>query len=266
MKNNINELRQICQRKDCPQRIVSIYFTRFFLKTKITPDQITIIDYVFGLIGAVFLFFGTDFYFILGGIFLQLFEIFDCVDGEVARYNKKKDNAVSDFFQDLIHPLLHPLIFMGFGFGLFRVFNNEIILILSFLAAIGAYLDTYVNTLREKLLLSSSMQASRVYKQMKKNAENITKRLPFGKYILEIIIFPVHIPGIVTVILLSSILDYLIFGSDYTILYSFNINFKFVVLIFYAITQQLFWFFNAKISIDILKNEFNTDFDWKVKQ
>lgn len=162
---SIKELRKICQRPDCIQRSVSIYFTKAFLYTKISPNQVTLIDDIFGISGALLFFLSSNWAFIIGGIFLQFFEIFDCVDGEIARYLKVKgllnrspaEENRTEFLQDIIHPILHPLMFLGFGFGLFRLYPNIWILILSFAAALGMSLDTYVNVLREKLLGASGV-------------------------------------------------------------------------------------------------------------
>jgi hypothetical protein len=232
------------------------------LKIGLTANQVTRIDYIIGFTGVLFFFIGTNLCFLIGGIFLQFFEIFDCVDGEVARYRlhqgvvkNNREKMYSEFLQDMAHPILHPLIFLGFSFGLFRLYNNQALLILGFLAALGMSIDTYVNTLREKLLQAPGLQASRAYKEMMENVNGWSRRIPLGKQILELVAFLVPIPGVVTVLMFAPILDYIFFShAPYALMFGlFPLNFKVGALIFYAVVQQLLWFLNARTSIKLLK-------------
>jgi len=260
---NIKKLRKICQRPDCIQRTVSIYFTKLLLNTKITPNQVTLIDSVFGLSGALLFFIGTDWAFILGGILLQLFEIFDCVDGEIARYRRSKgmlkrsrtEENRAEFLQDLIHPLLHPLMFFGFSFGLYKTYSCTLILLLGYITALGMSLDTYVNTLREKLLNAPGLQASRAYKEMKKNARGIMEKIPLREYVIEFITFLAPVPGVITVIMFAPILDLLFVKSPIFLFNFFPLSFKTGTLVFYAVVQQLLWILNAKASIGIIEGQ-----------
>jgi len=264
MTESISELRKICQYPSCSQRAVSIYFTRILLKTPIAADQVTIFDFCIGLIGAGLLFIGSNISFLIGGILLQLFAIFDCVDGEIARYRQfqgfkktEKERLYSEFVQDMVHPFLHPIIFLGLGFGLYRFFSQQSMLILGFVAAMGMSLDTYVNTSRERFLSNPEMAASRAYKKMLSNTAGIEKSIPLGKQILAFIIFIVPIPGVVTVLMAAPVLDYVFFPAEpYALMIgSFPLNFKIAALIFYAFIQQMLWLLNAKTSIAIIKNE-----------
>ena len=260
------KLRKICQHQDwdCPQRSISIYLSRLSLKIGLTADQVTGIDYIIGFIGVLFFFIGTNLCFLIGGIFIQFFEIFDCVDGEVARYRlhqgivkNSREKLSSEFFQDMAHPIIHPLIFLGFSFGLFRLYNNQALLILGFLAALGMSIDTYVNTLREKLLQAPGIQASRAYKEMMKNVSGWSRKVPLGEQILKLIAFLVPIPGVVTVLMLAPILDYIFFRqAPYALMIGlFPLNFKVGALIFYAIVQQLLWILNARTSIKLFQRQ-----------
>jgi hypothetical protein len=252
----IKELRKICQRPDCTQRSVSIYFTKLLLYTKISPNQVTFIDDIFGISGAFLFFVSSNWAFVIGGILLQFFEIFDCVDGEIARYLKVKgvlnrsiaEENRTEFLQDIIHPILHPLMFLGLGFGLFRLYPNLLILILSFAAALGMSLDTYVNVLREKILGASGLQASRVYKQMNDGAKGFASKIPLGKQILEFIVFLTPVPGVITLLMVAPILDMILLPSPIYIM-GFPLDFKIAVLILYAIVQQFLWILNARFSV-----------------
>lgn len=266
LENNI-QLRKICQRPDSFHRFFSLPITRFILNFDLmTPIQVTFVDFFIGLIGIVLFFIGGDWFFLFGVIFLELFEIFDCVDGEVARYlihkkrlkRTKEEIRVNEFIQDIVHPILQPLIYLGFGYGLYRGIRLPIILIISYIAAIGTSVDTYINTIREKLIGSSGIKnVSRAYKEMKTKSEKILRLIPFGQTIVEIITFITPIPGVIAVINLAIILDFIFFPNFSSIftLYSFPFNFKTISLIFYAFIQQLLWLMNAKQSITYLQKK-----------
>ncbi len=261
---NTLELRQICQRPDCPQRSVSIYITRIVLKFRVmSPTQVTILDFFIGLAGVLVYFVGTDWAFVLGGVLLQLFQVLDCVDGEVARYliskgelnRDRAEQAVVEFIQDIVHPILQPLMFLAFSYGLFVTFKQDWILILGYIAAVGSSVDTYVNIVREKLLESADLEkASRIYKEMADRAGSLVKKIPGGLYLLKFIIFIVPIPGVMVVLLIVSILDWLIFpGSNFLLVFGLAINFKILALAIYAVIEQVLWFLNARGSIKSLR-------------
>jgi len=260
------KLKKICQRNDCYHRIFSLPITRFILAFNLmSPTQITFLDFFIGLFGIVLLFIGHEWSFVIGTIFLQLFEIFDCIDGEVARYLIYKrqlkrtitETRVVEFIQDIIHPILQPLIYLGFGYGLFFNYHQPSILILSYLAAIGTSVDTYINTIREKLIGSSRISnVSRSYNEMKAKSEKLLRFFPFGKIIVEIMTFIAPIPGVIAILNFAAILDLFFFPNmQTTFLFGFPINFKILCLIFYAFLQQLLWIMNAKQSIIYLQKK-----------
>lgn len=97
---SINELRRVCQspymdpngplseafsRKTYYK--VSIYFTWLFLHTNITPNKVTLISFLLGMIASFFIAL-PGYYPVIGVILYQFWFIFDIVDGEIARYRK----------------------------------------------------------------------------------------------------------------------------------------------------------------------------------
>ena len=78
-------------------RYVSIYFSFIFLKFKISPNSITILMIIPGIIGAYLLKDGTALSYIFAGILLIFHDILDTADGEVARYLEKK-NIIRNLF------------------------------------------------------------------------------------------------------------------------------------------------------------------------
>lgn len=113
-------------------RPISIWFTWVFVRTPLSANHVTILQEIFGIIGAVLFACGN---YVLGAIFLQVGFILDNSDGEVARW--KKQQSESGKFLDLIgHMIVIPFYFFGLGLGLYIQQGNIITLIMGFLAGL----------------------------------------------------------------------------------------------------------------------------------
>ncbi len=124
-------------------RRISSVFTKLVLITPLSANQITLFDIFLGLLAAV-LFACSNYYLsIIAALVLQLWYVFDCVDGEVAR--AKNQASLGGVFLDYIgHDLVQPMVFLGLGFGIINsndqlfglsMKGNLWMLFLSFLAA-----------------------------------------------------------------------------------------------------------------------------------
>jgi len=60
----------------------------FFIKTSLTPNQVTTISGLFGVLGSYMLILDSHIYLIISAIFIQLYTILDLVDGDIARAKK----------------------------------------------------------------------------------------------------------------------------------------------------------------------------------
>ena len=123
-------------------RPISIWFTWLFVRTPLSANHVTIIQEIFGIIGAVLFAYGR---FVLGAIFLQIGFIMDNSDGEVARWNNQESE--SGKFLDLIgHMIVIPFYFFGLGLGLYLQQGEIITLIMGFLAGLFSLkLEKFIN-------------------------------------------------------------------------------------------------------------------------
>lgn len=99
-------------------RKVSGYLSRLFIRLRLTPNMITILSMVIGLMGASAFALGTHQTGILGALLFQLSVIIDCCDGEVARLTFSE----SPFGQELdilADNVVHIAIFAGIALGSF---------------------------------------------------------------------------------------------------------------------------------------------------
>jgi len=136
---NLNNLKSVVQKEDEPEpyakyivRPISILFTWVFIRIPISANQVTILQEIIGVIGAIFLALGK---FVVGSLLLQLGYILDCSDGEVARW--KNQQSESGKFLDLIgHMIVIPFYYFGLGIGQYFLTGNFITIIAGFLAAL----------------------------------------------------------------------------------------------------------------------------------
>ncbi len=99
-------------------RKVSVLLTRLFLRTGLSPNAITMLSLLIGLVAAGSFALGSYAAGILGGLLFQLSAIVDCCDGEVARLT----NRQSRFGEQLdiaADNVVHMAIFAGVAWGLF---------------------------------------------------------------------------------------------------------------------------------------------------
>ena len=66
-------------------RPLSARLSKYLVRTRITPNQITVVSFLISLMGAAFLFLGTYAAGVLGGVLIQAGSVVDGCDGEVAR-------------------------------------------------------------------------------------------------------------------------------------------------------------------------------------
>jgi len=139
MKENIKELRDICQKPVIHSegeswyglyfsRKISIYITYAIVKwTKLSANNITLLFIIFGVIGDCFIASGYKGFAFWGTILLNLWLILDAVDGEVARY-RKKSSLFGIYLDSLGHYLVNPGILFAIGYFCYVNYNFKTLL------------------------------------------------------------------------------------------------------------------------------------------
>lgn len=87
---------------------ISPYMSSFYIKRNIIPNQITLHMIYSGIIGAILFSLDNIYIKLIGAIFIHMWFILDCSDGEVARYTKtfSRYGKELDYMAHLIN---HPL-------------------------------------------------------------------------------------------------------------------------------------------------------------
>jgi len=138
------DLREVCQK---PVRAgndvagllfgdhASLVVTKVLVDLRLSPNYASIGFLVCGLVGAamqVCVEWGA----VLGAFLLVMYYVLDCVDGEVARWQKVV-NVHWGYFDYLFHMLIKPMTFFGIGLGAYRMHPEAWVLCAAFAAAVA---------------------------------------------------------------------------------------------------------------------------------
>lgn len=104
-------------------RELSLRVDRYVVNTRITPNQLTYLMVVVGVIGGAALLIPGLTGAILAAVLFQIYLLLDCVDGEVARW--RKQTSVTGVYLDRIgHYLCEAALLVGFGIRGADVFGD----------------------------------------------------------------------------------------------------------------------------------------------
>lgn len=117
-------------------RFISLSITRRLLGTAATPNQMTILSCLLGLLGAALFLPATRAWGMAGALFIWLHSVLDGCDGELARirFQESALGANLDFWGD---NLVHISLFGCLSAGFYRATGNPLNLILGVSAAAG---------------------------------------------------------------------------------------------------------------------------------
>lgn len=109
-----------------PVRILSAQIARILSKTPITPNQVTLFRGILNISSLFFFALGTPTSLILAFFMFQLFEIFDHVDGDLARL-KKQQSRIGLFLEwliDLLESTMYGFLGLCVSIGVYRQTND----------------------------------------------------------------------------------------------------------------------------------------------
>lgn len=269
MVESIEELRKICQRKDpryprgyratkIPVRKISIYFTKLFLYTSITANQVTLINILIGIIGCVFLAFGPSWYRIVGALVLHLWFILDHVDGEIARY--RGNTSISGLYLDRLNGIIvSPWIFICLTLRVFNILHDANVFIFGILASIStlqmqlvafnlyvSVLDVYSQSRGDNVLSKEHSTASEGV-GIDAFRSDLESRSPIIYNIVDLM-QPGGM-GFLWIIIAAGIMDTAIPPS---VIGSFTFDSTYLIIILYGVLMPLGWLVLAYV---ILRNK-----------
>ncbi len=123
-------------------RPLSIRLTRLLLNTKITPNHISILSFILGVLGAGFFCMGGYINLIIGGALAQLASIVDGCDGEIARL-KFKASEFGGWFDAVLDRYGDAFLLFGLIYHVYLTDNRFLFIIIGFCAIIGTFMNSY---------------------------------------------------------------------------------------------------------------------------
>lgn len=98
-------------------RPLAFLFVKATYSTNLTPNQVSSIAMLFGVIGGILFGFGTHDYLLVGAGFYLMCNILDCADGQIARL-KKNGTKVGRIVDGFIDYIVSTVVYIGIGVGL----------------------------------------------------------------------------------------------------------------------------------------------------
>lgn len=130
-------------------RKLSRPLTRWLLQTPLTPNQITILSCIVGLLGAFCFSLGGYWNPLIGALLLQFSVVLDCCDGEVARV-KFLESPFGDVLDIVCDTIVTIAIFVGMGVAVWKDGTSHYALTLASILVLGGCLAFPLVTLAEK--------------------------------------------------------------------------------------------------------------------
>lgn len=183
---------------------ISPFITKLCIKKGIIPNKITVMMILSGIAGALLFATNNIYLQILSVFFINLWFIFDCSDGEVARITKKFSTFGKEI-DYIAHVVNHPLLLISYSFVLYINTNNVYFIIPLILICILDLMYRNILTLQQ-------------IENLKVNNKNIgvKARVSFIRYVLMNFLIT---PNFVIFYPLIYVFDN-IFGSDVSFYYS----------------------------------------------
>jgi phosphatidylglycerophosphate synthase len=123
--------------------------SRWLLRTPLSPNQVTLLACLLGLLGALCFFPGGYWGPLCGALLLQFSAILDCCDGEIARV-KFMESPFGGWLDIVCDTIVHLAIFLGIGVAVWQDDASQHALLLAGMLALGGVLAFPLVTLAEK--------------------------------------------------------------------------------------------------------------------
>ena len=131
-------------------RKISFIFTYVFVNLRVSPWLASVFSAIIAFVGSAFLCIDNQIFRIIGVILIQLWLVFDCVDGNIARVTKKC-SEMGDFIDTLSGYVISAFSLLGIGiaaynttsFGFFK--ENFYLIVFGALGCIGNVLARVVH-------------------------------------------------------------------------------------------------------------------------
>ena len=126
-------------------RKISGFISGFLSRTSITPNQVTIISLILGIISGVFFSLGEYTYTITAGLLYFLSTVFDQCDGEVARL-KQMETEFGRKLDIIVDAIVNAVIVVGITIAVYVKMDSVLVIITGFLEMTGITISLLLTT------------------------------------------------------------------------------------------------------------------------
>lgn len=130
-------------------RKISRLITPWLLRTPLTPNQVTVLSCVVGLLSALCFVPGGYWGPVCGAVLLQFSVVLDCCDGEIARI-KYQESPLGDWLDIGCDTVVHIAVFVGIGIAVWRNGALDNALSLASILALAVVVAFVLVTLAER--------------------------------------------------------------------------------------------------------------------
>ncbi|MEN8222064.1 MAG: CDP-alcohol phosphatidyltransferase family protein [Acidobacteriota bacterium] len=173
-------------------RPVSFVILKFLVKFPVTPNQISFMSMITGIVTGIFFSFGGRNNFLYGGLFLILSHIFDLLDGMVARV-KKNGTPLGRIIDGWVDYITSIAIFIGLYIGLLKGGFDLPFGVLAITIAAGASMilhSVIIDYYRQQYLSSSTGRNKTIsedYRKFQRRFHQIKSKR--GNYFEKLLLF-----------------------------------------------------------------------------
>ena len=268
MSESIEELKKICFKGNYeklpiyPRYVthkISIRIVKLLLHSSITPNQITLLSIVVGIISSIMFAVAIPVYFLAGALILELYYVIDAVDGQLARY-KKLSSMTGGYFDYVSNYIVHPCVFFCIGLGLVRHSGDILPIVFAFSASVSVSLISVFSECKYNVFVSAIKKTSSVKVKKVTDEEKSEVKLSFPRYLFSLLHKLCTYPTIMNIIVLVSVLN--MFFPE-TKIATFEFSLPYILVIFYGLSCPLVFF--AKLAYVIktrgVEKEFSEVFE-----
>ncbi len=126
-------------------RKISGFISGFLSRTPVTPNQVTIISLILGIISGIFFSLGEHTYTITAGLLYFLSTVFDQCDGEVARL-KQMETEFGRKLDIIVDAIANAVIVIGITIAVYVKMDFALVIIAGFLAVTGISISLLLTT------------------------------------------------------------------------------------------------------------------------
>jgi choline kinase len=180
-KMTIQELRQKCQ-ATAPEagrdpfvgltiRFFSIFLTRLFIRTSITPNQVTVLSVLVFMSGMSL--FATESYLAhLVGVCIVYFSIIlDGCDGEIARLKGNKSGVGGIYTEPVSHDIQYGFMFFPISLGVYFLTQNPLFIYVGFVAVVAKLLNRFLIVRFDQVQLYRKLAENPGWRPIKQRVE-----------------------------------------------------------------------------------------------